>query len=140
LVASGVFFIFVVGYLLRYIVRAPQVNADVLCAGISGFLLLGLLWTPAYVMVAQLDSHAFNMPVVAGTQTTMDGFNAFFFSFVTLCTVGYGDITPLSKVARMLAVMEAIAGIFYIAVMVSRLVSLYSSRLSSNTPDGSAKP
>jgi hypothetical protein len=54
------------------------------------------------------------------------GFNAFYFSFVTLSTVGYGDITPVSKVARMLAAMEAMTGLLYVAVLIARLVSLYS--------------
>jgi hypothetical protein len=46
---------------------------------------------------------------------------------VTLCTIGYGDITPVSKAARMLTVTEAIAGLFYVAVLISRLVAIYSS-------------
>ena len=53
--------------------------------------------------------------------------NAFYFSFITLCTVGYGDITPVFDVARMLAAMEAITGTLYVAVLISRLVALYSS-------------
>ena len=48
------------------------------------------------------------------------------FSFITLCTVGYGDITPVSHVARMLPAMEAITGTHYVAVLISRLVALYS--------------
>jgi hypothetical protein len=57
----------------------------------------------------------------------MQGFNAFYFSFVTLSTVGYGDITPVSKVARMLAALEAMTGLLYVAVLIARLVSLYSA-------------
>ena len=55
-----------------------------------------------------------------------DGFNAFYFSFVTLSTVGFGDVAPVSKVARTLAVMEAITGMFYVAVLIARLVAMYS--------------
>jgi hypothetical protein len=122
--AALVFFGFVVAHLIRFIVKAPQVDANVLCAGVSGFLMLGLLWIPLYMTVARLNPNAFTVP--AGTQ--FDGFSAFYFSFVTLCTVGYGDITPVSGMARMLAIIEAIAGLFYMAVLISRLVSLYSSR------------
>ncbi len=57
----------------------------------------------------------------------MEGFNAFYFSFITLSTVGYGDITPVSKVARMLAATEAMTGLLYVAVLIARLVALYSS-------------
>lgn len=123
LIATVVFFGFVLSHLLRFIVRAPQVNMEVLCAGVAGFLMLGLLWTPVYLLVARLDPGAFTTP--AGS--ALNGFNAFYFSFITLCTVGYGDIMPVSKIARMLAVTEAITGLFYMAVLISRLVSVYSS-------------
>jgi uncharacterized membrane protein len=57
----------------------------------------------------------------------MNSHNALYFSFVTLCTVGYGDIVPLSLMARMLSILEAITGLFYMTVLVARLVALYSS-------------
>jgi hypothetical protein len=79
---------------------------------------------PAYIAVGRLNPSAFTM---AAAGATMDGFNAFYFSFITLCTVGYGDVVPASKVARMLAVTEALIGLFYMAVLVSRLVAVYSS-------------
>ena len=58
----------------------------------------------------------------------MDRFNALYFSFTTLSTVGYGDIIPLSGVARMLAMVEAVFGMFYVTLLIARLVSLYSSK------------
>ena len=57
----------------------------------------------------------------------MKGFNAFYFSFITLSTVGYGDITPLSRIARWLAATEAMTGLLYMTVLIARLVSLYST-------------
>jgi voltage-gated potassium channel Kch len=57
----------------------------------------------------------------------MTRFNAFYFSFITLTTVGYGDITPVSPIARMLAVMEAMTGTLFLGVLIARLVSLYSA-------------
>ena len=48
-----------------------------------------------------------------------------FYSFITLTTVGYGDITPVSSYARSLAVLEAICGVLYVATFVARLVALY---------------
>ncbi|HVM50216.1 MAG TPA: potassium channel family protein [Candidatus Acidoferrum sp.] len=128
LVPATLFFFFVVGHLVRFILRAPRVDANVLCAGLSGYLLLGLLWTPLYMAVFRWNVNGFTMP--AGT--TMDGFSAFYFSFMTLSTVGYGDIAPASRAARMLAITEAVAGLFYVAVLISRLVAIYSS--ASPTP------
>src|SRR5216110_2045586 len=108
LVAGLVLVAFVVANLLRFILRAPSVNAEVLCASISAYLMLGLMWTMAYWLVDQL---------------TPGGA----FSFITLSTVGYGDITPVSRIARWLAAMEAMTGLLYVAVLIARLVSLYSA-------------
>jgi voltage-gated potassium channel len=127
LAAGTVFFVFVIFHILRFILRAPRVDANVLCAGISGYLMLGLLWVPAYLLVARVSPAAISLTAGPNAGQTLDGFTAFYFSFMTLCTVGYGDITPISKVARMLAVMEAITGLFYMAVLISRLVAVYSS-------------
>ena len=130
LVVGVLFFLFITGALLRFILRAPRVDANVLCAGISGFLMLGLLWVPAYMLVASLNPAAFAIAHGTGAELTMDDSNAFYFSFITLATVGYGDIAPVTKGARMLAILEAITGLFYMAVLMSRLVAVYSATSS----------
>jgi hypothetical protein len=130
LVPAFIFFIFVVANLVSFIVRSPRVDTDVICAGVAGFVMLGLVWAPLYLLAAQLNHRAFAL----SSGGKLDGFSAFYLSFVTLCTVGYGDVTPVSKVARMLAVTEAITGIFYMAVLISRLVSIYSSAPASDKP------
>ena len=135
IITAIAFFAFISAQLLLFILRARQVDANVLCAGLSGYLLLGLLWVPAYLLVARLNPAAFVMTAGTDTGAPMDGFHAFYFSFITLCTVGYGDVTPVSKVARMLAVVEAIAGLFYMAVLISRLVSVYSSNQPADGSD-----
>ena len=127
LASAVAFFAFVVSRLLAFVVRAPRVDANVLCAGVAGFLMVALLWVPAYAAVARLNPHAFTLPAAPDAPATLDGFSALYFSVITLCTVGYGDIAPVSKVARMLAMMEAVTGLFYMAVLISRLVSLHSS-------------
>jgi voltage-gated potassium channel len=133
LTAGLVLIAFVVANLLRFVLRAPSVNMDVLCASLSAYLMLGLLWTVAYWLVDQLTpGGAFAFNTNEGRQS-IRGFNAFYFSFVTLSTVGYGDITPVSKVARMLAAMEAMTGLLYVAVLIARLVALYSSPKSHDS-------
>jgi voltage-gated potassium channel len=130
LVPTFIFFIFVVAHLVSFIVRSPRVDTDVICAGVAGFVMLGLVWAPLYLLAAQLNPGAFAL--MSGGK--FDGFSAFYLSFITLCTVGYGDVTPVSKLARMLAVIEAITGLFYMAVLISRLVSIYSSAPASDKP------
>ena len=72
----------------------------------------------------------------------MKGFTAIYCSFITLCTIGYGDIVPASGAARMLAMIEGIVGTFYMAILVARLVSLHTSIVpgskSGDTPGESS--
>jgi hypothetical protein len=116
---------FVIIHLVRSTLEAQQVDARVLCAAIAAYLILGLFWTMAYVLVGRLSPDAFAFATGDEGGRAMNRFNAFYFSFVTLSTVGYGDISPVSKVARMLAVTEAMTGMLYVAVLIARLVSLY---------------
>ena len=133
LVAGLVLITFVIAHLLRFILRAPSVSTEVLCASISAYLMLGLMWTMAYWLVDQLTpGGAFSFNTNAGTRS-INGFNGFYFSFITLSTVGYGDITPVSRIARWLAAMEAMTGLLYVAVLIARLVALYSSPKSRDS-------
>ena len=127
LVCALMLLAFVIGHLLHFTLSAPVVTVDVLCASIAAYLMLGLMWTVAYWLVDQLTpGGAFSFNTNRGAQS-MNGFTGFYFSFVTLSTVGYGDITPVSQAARWLAAMEAMTGLLYVAVLIARLVSLYSS-------------
>jgi hypothetical protein len=133
LVAGLLLITFVVAHLLRFILHAPSVNTEVLCASVSAYLMLGLMWTMAYWLVDQLTpGGAFSFNTNAGTRS-MNGFTGFYFSFVTLSTVGYGDITPVSRIARWLAAMEAMTGLLYVAVLIARLVALYSTPKSDDS-------
>lgn len=122
------FLTIVAASLLRFVLRAKQVDANVLCAGISIYLILGLIWGLAYTLVAQVIPDAFSYNTAPGNATSMSGFTAMYFSFMTLMTVGYGDITPVADVARMLAMVEAMTGTFFVGVMIARLVCLYSTQ------------
>lgn len=118
--------IFLIVNILRYVLRAPRVNSEVLCAAISIFLLIGIFWSFSYKLVDSLvpDSFAYSNAHEAGP--SMKGFISLYFSFSTLSTLGYGDITPVSNVARMLAFMEALTGMLYISILIARLVSMHS--------------
>jgi hypothetical protein len=127
LIPAMVFLSFIVMQLLRFVLRAPRVNTEVLCGGIAGYVLMGLLWSMAYLLVAKTAPNAFAISAGPPDEHSMDPFTAFYFSFATLTTIGYGDITPVSRVARMLSVMEAMTGMFYVAILISRLVALHTS-------------
>jgi hypothetical protein len=127
LVAGLLLIAFVIAHLLGFVLRAPVVTAEVLCASISAYLMLGLSWAMAYWLVDRLTpGGAFSFNTNAGPRS-IEGFSGFYFSFITLSTVGYGDITPVSRIARWLAAMEAMIGQLYVAVLIARLVALYRS-------------
>jgi len=122
-----VFILYVVFHLLRFILRAPRVNSEVLFAGIATYLMLGLCWTFAYILVALMVPNSFAFTTGSNAGQSMAGSNCLYFSLITMTTVGYGDIVPVSPVARMLAMTEAMTGTIYVAVLISRLVALYTS-------------
>jgi hypothetical protein len=130
-VAAFVFVVFVIGPLFRFVMVAPNVNEEVLCAAISVYLLFAVAWSFLYTIVGHWDPNAFVFTVPAETGNVMVGFTAIYFSLVSLTTIGFGDIIPLSNVARMLVLLEAIIGMFYMTIMIARLVSLYSSGKSA---------
>ena len=135
------FFGFTIYRILCFILQTARVDAEVLSAGVVVYLLLGLLWALSYMLHACLTPGCFRYP--EGDPSAgpgMGAFEAFYFSFSTLTTAGFGDITPLSKVARTLAVMESVTGTLYLAILISRLVGMYSPAGHSAPPPPSDRP
>jgi hypothetical protein len=87
--------------------------------------MLGILWASAYLTTSTLNPRAFAGPRLPADHA-MERFDALYFSFVSLTCLGCNDLTPVSKVARMLVVVESTTGVLYLAVLIARLVSLYS--------------
>ena len=100
--------------------RAGSVNVHRIQGAVAAYLLLGLAWALAYETVALLAAGAFSSTVPAEAERG----RFIYFSFVTLSTLGYGDVTPVHPVARSLAVAEALTGQLYPAILLARLVSL----------------
>ena len=107
---------------LRFAMRARSVDAEHLYAALSAYLLAGIFFGLFYWVLEQIRPGTFT---ATGEFSRM---SAFYFSFVTLATLGYGDIVPRTDVARGLAIVEGIGGQLFLAVMVARLVSLYTRR------------
>lgn len=117
---------------LRYALTSVPVDGDHLMAALSAYLLVGVFWGAIYVAVEEGIPGSL---LAAGARFPqgMSLPDGIYFSFVTLATLGYGDITPVTPVARGLAIFEAIIGQFYLAVLVARLVGL---RTVAETGDG----
>lgn len=134
--AALLFLIYVVLALLRFVVDSTIVDSEVICAACAAYLLLGMIFALNYVMIGKSSPAAFAFSTGPEADRTMSSFNAFYFSFVVLSTVGFGDITPVSKLARTLTIIEAIAGMFYVTVLIARLVSAYAPRPNhAETPE-----
>jgi len=104
--------------IIKKIFSDTKVTGDTLRGGISIYLMLGIVWYQIYQIILTVVPNAFVGKV--------SGYQVFYFSFVTLTTVGYGDILPANKVAMIMSNLEAIAGQLYPAVIIARLVSLYT--------------
>ena len=111
---------------LRFAMRAASVDAEHLYAALSAYLLAGIFFGLFYWVVEQGWPGTF---VFTGDFSRV---SAIYFSFVTLATLGYGDIVPRTDVARGLAIVEGVGGQLFLAVMVARLVSLYGRGNEAN--------
>jgi hypothetical protein len=131
LIAAVVFSIFVLVHHLGFILRSAVVDAQVLCAGVSTFLMLGLLWSFAYLLLSAFQPGAISMELTPGDREPLSGFGALYLSYATLSGAYCPDVTVGSNAARMLAVTEGMTAMFYVAILIARLVALYSERPAS---------
>ncbi len=110
-------------YLVMFrLFRAKSIGSEQVCAGVSVYLLLALVFARLYHVVQTLSPGAF----VDGAHAKVPTYHDFiYFSFVTLTTVGYGDLVPLQPAVKSLAMLEALCGVLYLGILISRLTSLY---------------
>ena len=117
---------FFVVTILIYVVQAGRITADRIYAAICVYMLIGYGWSFAYAMLDELQPDAFAVPNrVEANDYASRVMQLRYFSFVTLTTMGYGDITPRSAGARTMAVLEAVVGQIYLVTLVGRLVGLH---------------
>jgi hypothetical protein len=106
----------------KQVLFSGTVDVNKIVGAICIYLLMGLIWAMMYLFIAQIIPGAFN-----GLEQVIwyDNFaDVAYYSYVTLTTLGYGDITPVAPVARFLVYMEAVVGVFYMAILVASLIGL----------------
>ena len=108
--------------ILQRLLQASRVTIDTVKGGICVYLLLGYTWSLLYGIVYTFDPNAFSSALI-----TQEGsyLNMLYFSFITLTTLGFGDIVPVNEVAAVLTILEALVGQIYPAVFMALLVSTY---------------
>lgn len=120
LVILIVFYIWVTWLVIGQVLFSGPVDSNKIVGAICVYLLLGLIWALCYLLIAQLVPGAYNGLEQAPWH---ENFSAVaYYSYVTLTTLGYGDISPVVPIARFFVYMEAITGVFYMAILVASLV------------------
>jgi voltage-gated potassium channel len=111
------------------LIQSSHVSQDTIVGGICVYLLIGLCFAMVFILMTDLDPGALMQGDQALIRSAFDGsahaMTLLYFSFVTLTTLGYGDVMPQSDMARMFAVSEALIGQLYLVVFLARLVALY---------------
>jgi uncharacterized membrane protein len=121
----AIFYAFTIGHVLRYVLMAGDVTADKIHGAIAAYILIGLMWTALYLLLNQLNPGSFAFNGIRDPANPLTYPDLLYFSFATLTTTGYGDIAPVTAHARSLAILEQLAGTFYIAILIARLTGLY---------------
>jgi voltage-gated potassium channel len=127
------FFAFALFGIIRAVL-VRHVTGNAILGALCGYLLLGIIWSLLYSAVETASPGSFAMPAAIGDKIASmppDRATLNYYSFITLATVGYGDVTPTTPLARTLAWMEAIVGQFYLAVLVAGLVGFKASQAQS---------
>jgi voltage-gated potassium channel len=127
LVGSAFFVGFVIGQLFLFVMRTTTVNSEVLYAAICVYLLFGMVFAILYELLVNVNPAAVVFSPPYPGQMPMEGFTSLYFSLQMLTTFDFGDIMPASNIARMMAIVESTVGTFYLAILVARLVGLYSA-------------
>ena len=114
-----VFHAYLAGAVLTHAARGDHVTMDTIFGAVCAYLLIGLSWCYLYALVEMFNPGSFqgldNLNVI----------NMLYFSYTTLTTLGYGDITPVAGLAKSLAALEAVTGLMFVSVLVARLVAMY---------------
>ncbi len=118
---SALFLMYTTVIIIIYIFREKDITSDVILGGICIYLLMGFIWALAFTILESVQAGSFQLP--EGFDTGLSSFS--YYSFVTITTLGYGDVTPVSPPARSLSLLEALSGQLYIAILIARLVGTH---------------
>lgn len=126
-IATFLFLVLIVVSIIRYIAREKEVDATIIISSINGYLLMGVLWSLLLHSTYILESRILaDTPAILFPGNVQPGYQDFiYFTFVTMTTLGYGDILPVSEISRSITLLISISGQFYMTLLVALLVGKY---------------
>lgn len=120
----AIFYGFAVVAVLSRVSRYRRVTLDEISGAVSAYILLGLFFSIVYLWLELLHPGSFHISTRANPNVAVDYSDFVLFSFEMLTTLGSGDITPLTHIARVVAILESVTGVLYVAVLVGALVGM----------------
>ena len=123
----AIFYAFAVVAVLSRVARYRRITVDEITGAVSAYILIGLFFTMLFLWLELLQPGSFDIRNQVNPNKLVDYSDYVLFSFATLTTLGYGDITPLTHLAQVLAVLESMIGVLYVAVLVGGLVGMLIS-------------
>ena len=130
-ILTAVFLLYITIMILNQVLRARRVTFDTIAGAVCAYCLVGLAWAFVYRAMFVMNPHSFlfasaSFAHIFENQSRSEPqlMNFAYYSFATLTTTGFGDITPALGPSRAISVLEAAAGQFFIAILIARLVSL----------------
>ncbi len=127
MIAGVLFIAVVITGIMVFVLKSEEVNREIIYAAMLLYLLAALMWAFVYTFLELIDPASFNIDL-----SRPEGYLLVFqyYSFVTITTLGYGDVTPVTEVAKAFAVLEAVVGQLYLVVAVAWLVGMHVSSKS----------
>lgn len=123
-----IYFAFITFFLFKDLIRSKRVTAPVIIGAFAGYFMIGVL---AFFVFAFLQStYPDTLNVDLGSESGIQ--DTFYFSFITLTTIGYGDFAPTSSLGQRIAILEGLVGQFYLAIVMAIIVGKFLSRNSEN--------
>jgi len=115
--------------IVRFVYRSRRLTIDGVFATVVVYMIVAIFFSRLYLLVLGVNPLAFDLPVPVAERTPqLLQVDLLYYSLITQCSVGYGDILPVSDAARMLAVIQAVVGQFYMAVVVAIFVGMYATQ------------
>jgi hypothetical protein len=133
---TSAFLVFLTLVIIFAVFQDPVVTADTIVGAVCAYFLLGVTWGTVYALLVVVSPNSLSVsPALAQAAGWGEPITPLtpllqYYSFTTLATLGYGDISPLGQAARALSVLEGVTGQLYLAVLIARLVGMHTARAS----------